>query len=76
MHAFASCQRELGTATDSAEQPMMLTALGNPVLAVASVVLTMKTADMGTHKRWRFQFIAAISSAGAAIIALLVFIAI
>jgi hypothetical protein len=60
-----------GKAGDELELPLILFAFGNPILAIAGVVFTIRYIDIQAHRTWRIQFIGSIASAILAVVALL-----
>ncbi|HEV7485037.1 MAG TPA: hypothetical protein VGQ65_05105 [Thermoanaerobaculia bacterium] len=58
---------------EEAFSPLILLTFGNPILAIAGVIFTIKTIDMQPRGSWRIQFVASIVSAVLAVAALVVF---
>jgi Mn2+/Fe2+ NRAMP family transporter len=66
----------LDKAGDEMEQPLLLLSLGNPILAIAGVILTVSRIDLEEARhRWWVQVIASIVSAILAILALIMIFA-
>ena len=62
-----------GKASDASEMPLVLLISGNPTVAITGLVITIKSIDMQDHRTWRIQFVASLTSAVLAMLAIVLF---